>query len=103
MTDFAKLNQDKGFQRSSTSDKQKVQPISTKVVKNNENSDLAYSWLVEHPSALGSFDRMMNVAKGKRIVVFLDYDGTISPIVDDPDCAFMSNETLAAVREVVQG
>jgi trehalose 6-phosphate phosphatase len=47
---------------------------------------------VEHPSALGSFDRMMKVAKGKRIVVFLDYDGTLSPIVDDPDRAFMSSE-----------
>ena len=22
--------------------------------------------------------------------MFLDYDGTLSPIVDDPDCAFMS-------------
>jgi hypothetical protein len=37
MTNFAKLNQEMGFQRSS-SDKQKVQPIGTKVVKNDENS-----------------------------------------------------------------
>ncbi|KAM5557559.1 putative trehalose-phosphate phosphatase D [Rosa sericea] len=129
MTNFAKLNQAMGFQRSSTSDKQKVQPISTKVVKNDENSgdlslasiasnrhdistivntpipssDIAYSsWVVEHPSALGSFDRMMKAAKGKRIVVFLDYDGTLSPIVDDPDRAFMSNEMRAAVREVAK-
>ncbi|KAK9914429.1 hypothetical protein M0R45_038210 [Rubus argutus] len=128
MTNFAKLNQEMGFQRSS-SDKQKVQPIGTKVVKNDENSgdlslasiasnlhdistivntpipssDLAYSsWVVEHPSALGSFDRMMKVAKGKRIVVFLDYDGTLSPIVDDPDRAFMSSEMRAAVREVAK-
>ena len=35
---------------------------------------------------------MMKAAKGKRIVVFLDYDGTLSPIVADPDSAFMSNE-----------
>ena len=28
----------------------------------------------------------------KKIVVFLDYDGTLSPIVDDPDRAFMSPE-----------
>lgn len=44
------------------------------------------------PSALGTFDQMMKAAKGKKIAVFLDYDGTLSPIVDDPDLAFMSNE-----------
>ena len=35
---------------------------------------------------------MMKGAKGKKIVVFLDYDGTLSPIVNDPDSAFMSDE-----------
>lgn len=45
----------------------------------------------EHPSALSSFKDIMNAARGKSIVVFLDYDGTLSPIVSDPDRAFMSN------------
>ncbi|KAJ1379439.1 Trehalose-phosphatase [Sesbania bispinosa] len=58
------------------------------------------SWVVRHPSALNSFDRLMKAATGKRIVVFLDYDGTLSPIVNDPDRAFMSEEMRAAVREV---
>lgn len=39
-----------------------------------------------------SFDKLMKAAIGKDIVVFLDYDGTLSPIVDDPDRAFMSDE-----------
>ncbi|XP_030536132.1 probable trehalose-phosphate phosphatase 2 isoform X2 [Rhodamnia argentea] len=43
---------------------------------------------------------MTKAAKGKRIVVFLDYDGTLSPIVNDPDLAFMSDEMRGAVREV---
>jgi hypothetical protein len=30
-------------------------------------------------------------SRGKQIVVFLDYDGTLSPIVDDPDAAYMSD------------
>ncbi|KAK0597201.1 hypothetical protein LWI29_022919 [Acer saccharum] len=60
------------------------------------------SWVVEHPSALDSFDRMIKAAKGKKIVVFLDYDGTLSPIVDDPNRAFMSDEMRAAVREVAK-
>ncbi|KAI3778180.1 hypothetical protein L2E82_07266 [Cichorium intybus] len=50
------------------------------------------SWLKEHPSALTSFQRMMNASKGKQIVVFLDYDGTLSPIVSDPERAFMSDQ-----------
>lgn len=32
----------------------------------------------------------MDASKGKQIVMFLDYDGTLSPIVEDPDRAFMS-------------
>lgn len=48
----------------------------------------------DHPSALGSFERMMKAAKGKKIAVFLDYDGTLSPIVDDPEKAYMSEEVI---------
>lgn len=33
----------------------------------------------------------MDAANGKQIVMFLDYDGTLSPIVQDPDRAFMSD------------
>lgn len=38
------------------------------------------------------FDQIINSSKGKQIVMFLDYDGTLSPIVDDPDRAFMSEQ-----------
>ena len=46
----------------------------------------------KHPSALWSFDEVAAAAKGKRIVMFMDYDGTLSPIVTDPDMAFMTAE-----------
>jgi len=46
---------------------------------------------LRHPSALDMFEQIMDAAKGKQIVMFLDYDGTLSPIVDDPDRAFMSD------------
>ena len=36
---------------------------------------------------------------GKRVAVFLDYDGTLTPIVDRPEDAVISEST----REVVQG
>lgn len=45
----------------------------------------------QHPSALINFNDIVATSKGKRIVMFLDYDGTLSPIVDDPDRAFMSD------------
>ncbi|KAK0605348.1 hypothetical protein LWI29_025778 [Acer saccharum] len=58
------------------------------------------TWQEEHPSALDSFEDMIAVAEGKKLVLFLDYDGTLSPIVNDPDKAFMSDAMRAAVREV---
>ncbi|KAF2312159.1 hypothetical protein GH714_028324 [Hevea brasiliensis] len=105
-----------GIQRSSTN-KPKMQPgndRSTSIRASNVIShlieggpisidDASYdTWVVEHPSALGSFDQMMRAAKGKKIAVFLDYDGTLAPIVDNPDLAFMSDEMRAAVREVAK-
>ncbi|KAL8160317.1 hypothetical protein V2J09_001854 [Rumex salicifolius] len=60
------------------------------------------NWMVDHPSALEDFDQMMNITMGKRIVVFLDYDGTLSPIVNDPQKAFMSDSMRSAVSEVAR-
>lgn len=37
------------------------------------------------------FDQIMDASKGKQIVMFLDYDGTLAPIVNDPERAFMSD------------
>lgn len=47
---------------------------------------------LHHPSALRTFEQITNASEGKQIVMFLDYDGTLSPIVEDPDQAFMSKE-----------
>ena len=47
-----------------------------------------------HPSALDMFERIIEASRGKEIVMFLDYDGTLSPIVADPDRAFISSKVL---------
>ncbi|KAK7247438.1 hypothetical protein RIF29_42321 [Crotalaria pallida] len=60
------------------------------------------SWILRHPSALDMFEQIMDAAKGKQIVMFLDYDGTLSPIVDDPDRAFMSDSMRKAVRKLAR-
>lgn len=51
---------------------------------------------LKYPSALNSFEQITNFAKDKKIAIFLDYDGTLSPIVDDPDHAFMSDDVRIA-------
>ncbi|CAN6199871.1 unnamed protein product [Urochloa humidicola] len=59
-------------------------------------------WMEMHPSALAWFEAALGAAKGKQIVMFLDYDGTLSPIVEDPDRAVMSEEMRDAVRRVAE-
>lgn len=49
------------------------------------------------PSALDSIDDIANQARGKRIAVFLDYDGTLTPIVETPDKAIMAEDMREAV------
>ncbi|XP_057421985.1 probable trehalose-phosphate phosphatase F isoform X2 [Lotus japonicus] len=60
------------------------------------------SWMLGYPSAIDSFEEIVDRAKDKTIAMFLDYDGTLSPIVDDPDCAFMSEYMRKTVRRVAK-
>lgn len=39
---------------------------------------------------------------GKRLVVFLDYDGTLTPIVSRPDAAVMSAPMRQTLRELAE-
>nr|AFK33570.1 unknown [Medicago truncatula] len=69
----------------------------------SSEADAAYlTWLLEFPSAIGAFEQITNLAKGKKIALFLDYDGTLSPIVDNPERAFMSENMRAAVKNVAE-
>ncbi|XP_039053409.1 probable trehalose-phosphate phosphatase J isoform X2 [Hibiscus syriacus] len=60
------------------------------------------SWNLHHPSALEMFEQIIDASKGKQIVMFLDYDGTLSPIVADPDRAFMSKKMRKTVRKLAK-
>ncbi|KAI4317248.1 hypothetical protein L6164_025136 [Bauhinia variegata] len=75
-------------------------------VKSNSTPSLAddhhSSWIVRHPSALDMFEEIIDASKGKQIVMFLDYDGTLSPIVEDPDRAFMSDAMRKTVRKLAR-
>lgn len=55
-----------------------------------------------HPCILANFSDFNRQCAGKRIVVFLDYDGTLTPIVNDPDRAFLSPEMRETVSSVAK-
>ncbi|CAH9103984.1 unnamed protein product [Cuscuta epithymum] len=59
-------------------------------------------WRIRYPSALGVFGDIIKASRGKQIVMFLDYDGTLSPIVEDPDKAFMTDQMRKAVSDVAK-
>lgn len=63
------------------------------------SDDLA---LIKQPSALKMFEQIIKASKGKQIVMFLDYDGTLSPIVADPDRAYMSEAMRKTVRKLAR-
>ena len=47
-----------------------------------------------------SLDEIKARLKGKTLVVFLDYDGTLTPIVATPDLAIISDEMRSVVKEL---
>ncbi|KAJ8765732.1 hypothetical protein K2173_014854 [Erythroxylum novogranatense] len=65
-------------------------------------ADEQNSWMLGLPSALDMFEHIIEASRGKQIVMFMDYDGTLSPIVDDPDRAFMSKKMRATVRKLAK-
>jgi trehalose 6-phosphate phosphatase len=52
------------------------------------------------PNALAAVDDILARCKGRSLAVFLDYDGTLTPIVDDPDQALIADDMRAAVSEL---
>ena len=52
------------------------------------------------PSALNLIDEIISDAGGKRPAVFLDYDGTLTPIVSQPEDAWLSDSMRQTLREL---
>ena len=51
---------------------------------------------------LQNFEQFEAAAAGKLVAIFLDYDGTLTPIVNNPDAAHMSEHMREAVRRVAR-
>lgn len=54
------------------------------------------------PSALSSMDKIKEKVTAKRLFVALDYDGTLTPIVEHPDLAILSDEMRSAVAALAK-
>ena len=50
--------------------------------------------------ALESIEEIKDLIQNKRIVFFLDYDGTLSPIADRPELAFLPEETRKTLERL---
>lgn len=53
-------------------------------------------------NALGAVGEIVAYAGGRRLVVFLDYDGTLTPIVARPDLAVLSADMRAVLRRLAE-
>jgi trehalose 6-phosphate phosphatase len=53
-------------------------------------------------SALDNREEIFRLFRGKRPVVFLDYDGTLTPIVERPEDAKLSDEVRQTIRKLAR-
>jgi trehalose-phosphatase len=54
------------------------------------------------PSALDRIEEIRQETEKKEVALFLDYDGTLTPIVDSPDQAVLSDQMRDTVRKLAQ-
>src|SRR5262249_60058416 len=52
------------------------------------------------PSALDHLPEIVPQVRDRRLAIFLDYDGTLTPIVSRPEQATLSNSTRGVLREL---
>jgi alpha,alpha-trehalase len=54
------------------------------------------------PSALEKKDEIFYRVRARRPIIFLDYDGTLTPIVADPDQALLPEKTKAIIKRLAE-
>ncbi|MWJ29057.1 trehalose-phosphatase [Halomonas sp. ZH2S] len=54
------------------------------------------------PNALACYEEIAHYLADKRLVIFLDYDGTLTPIVDRPELAVLSDDMRETLRKVAE-
>ena len=72
------------------------------VVADLSEVDINGSSEISLRSALGAMEEIREAATGKKVAVFLDYDGTLTPIVDSPDRAVLSEQMRRTVIKLAE-
>ncbi|GJQ12597.1 hypothetical protein GpartN1_g4388.t1 [Galdieria partita] len=69
----------------------------------NKQDKIVLNQVLSLPSALDFLSEIVSKKlKGKKVIMFLDYDGTLAPIVDDPERAFLPEETKSALLKLIE-
>ncbi len=69
------------------------------------SSNLAEIVLDPHPALPSALEHLEDIAhqlRGKRPAIFLDYDGTLTPIVERPDLAVLSDTMRHTIRQLAE-
>jgi len=72
------------------------------VVADLSEVDINGSSEISLRSALGAMEEIRKATTGKKVAVFLDYDGTLTPIVDSPDRAVLSEQMRRTVIKLAE-
>jgi alpha,alpha-trehalase len=59
-------------------------------------------WTSTLPSAMKRIGEIIRWLKGKQIALFLDYDGTLTPIVERPEQAVLSSQMRAILKTMAE-
>jgi len=70
------------------------------ILNNLREDGMAERNTLELPSALSHFYRLWAASDARNVAVFLDYDGTLTPIVERPEMALLAPNMKDAVRLV---
>lgn len=76
-----------------------IEDLSKIEVRQGDSSSKKHEGL---PSALESLEEIRRLAQGKRLAVFLDYDGTLTPIVDQPEDALLSGKLREILSDLAE-
>jgi alpha,alpha-trehalase len=63
---------------------------------------ISYQTVSSLPSALENKNEVLNRLRGKNLAIFLDYDGTLTPIVEDPAQATLPDKTKRVIKRLAE-
>jgi alpha,alpha-trehalase len=69
-------------------------------IRINDRRPVRKKQIASLPPALDHIQQILQEAKDRKIALFLDYDGTLTPIVNDPDKAFLDENTRQILEKV---